>query len=129
MSFITARKRSCGKVMFSQMSVILFIGEIAISHALWDRYGTPLPHFHAPVGYPLWDTYPLLVTSGSDTHQTLVVATETETRTVSKRAVCILLKFSLVIVIFLEQDEFVQFQSHRKLSSLLCLLTSPHIRH
>ena len=42
---------------------------------------------------------PSLVTSGGDTHpeeEYLVVATETETQTVSKRTICILLECCLV---------------------------------
>ena len=65
------------------------------------------------VGYPILTSdleTPLLVTSGDmfnlvhyeDTpEQHLVVATETEVRKVSKRAVCILLKCFLVLEIYL----------------------------
>ena len=78
-NIITARKRSCGKVMFLQLSVILFTrGKGVCFSACWDtppplRADTPPPprSRHPPAQCMLGDT-------------------------VNKRAVCILLECNLV---------------------------------
>ena len=46
-TIVTARKRSCGKVMFSQVSVLSTGGGLGTSHASWDKSHT-LPSGYLP---------------------------------------------------------------------------------
>ena len=66
-------QRSCGKVMFSQASVILFTGGVSALGCVWQ---TPPPQADAPhqADTPLpgacWGTPPLVATAADGTHPT-----------------------------------------------------------
>ena len=55
-SIVTTRKRSCGKVMFSQASVILFTGEgsWSLSRGFSVQGGSPSWEGLCPVGLSVW---------------------------------------------------------------------------
>ena len=100
---ITACQRSCRKVMFSQVSVILFLGKgsVPCDH---DRYPPPRHgtwhlnpfHFHdTDIWWSLLETCSHLFTSGSIPPYWHLVVT-TETRMVAKHEVSILLESCLV---------------------------------
>ena len=108
----TARKRSCGKVMFSQLSVILF-ERCALGHGYppITRHGTFSHYWHLVViTGDMGPTPSLLLTSGGHhwrpvqtcsledlpRNRYLQQVVATETCTVSKRVVRILLECCLV---------------------------------
>ena len=114
---ITACKRSCEKVMFSQVSVCPQGFGVGTSHASWDRSHSrvplPPPSRHKtggptppPPGYQTWGPTPHLPWPSK--HQTWgpspppywhVVVTA-EKHTVDRRAVRILLECCLVAIVF-----------------------------
>ena len=69
-----ARQGSCGKVMFSQVSVCHSVHGRGTSHASWDRWGTSQMPYYLPQNtlplhqdsHPWYTLPPGIVTSGGD---------------------------------------------------------------